>query len=184
MFDPVRARGAGGAGMVGGLLWGAIPVALAASVGAYVAVLASLALLLGVAGFYGWFRESLGLAGGVGTTLLGVGLSVVMVAAAADVAGLGGLAVSVGALAVAVLAVGSAALAIDSYRGAVVPAPTALALGVAIPLSALVNNTLVGLFGVGLGIYGLVWVLLGYHVFAAATESMVGGEAGSSPADA
>jgi hypothetical protein len=171
MLEALRVRASGVAGILGGLAWAALPMALATVVGPYLAVVAALLLLFAVAGFYRWHEESFGAAGRVGTSILGMGLSIVVAGAGMAVVGLTGLAVTTGVLAVALLAIGSATLAVGCYRAEVLPFPTVLALGVGVPLSAFVNNTL-RLFGVAIGVYGLVWVLIGYHVFAEATEAL------------
>lgn len=171
MLETLRVRAAGVAGVIGGLAWAALPMALATAVGPYLAVVAALLLLFAVAGFYLWYEESFGAAGRAGTSILGMGLSIVVAAAGLGVVGLTGLAVTTGVLAGTLVAVGSATLAVGCYRAEVLPLPTVVALGLGIPLSALVNNTL-RLFGVVVGVYGFVWVMIGYHVFSAATEAL------------
>lgn len=173
MFSPIRARGVAALGMGGGLGWAVLPAAVGTPAGPVLAVGSALALTVAVAGLFHWYEPSLGLAGRTGSIIAGSGLAIIAVAAGFSAIGPRQPVLTGAFVGVAAVAVGSATLAVDWYRAGLVPPATALAVAVAIPLSVLVNATLVRLLGVGIGLYGLAWVILGYHVWTEAGEQLL-----------
>lgn len=157
----------------GGLLWVVVPAVSATG-------LPRLSALLGIGAVLGvsfgllelWFSHAdrLTAAGRVGCVLLGLGLGLLFVAAVAsgmypegNIAAtfVIGLPVIAGGL---VAAVGSVFLAVSLHTQRTISSWTAILLGCGLPVDLLLNTIGAQFLPIGVSIYGIAWISLGYRL--------------------
>lgn len=132
-----------------------------------------------------------GRSGRIATVLVAVGLFCLLIAAVLRATLVGLFAVFVVAPSAVAgfvsLGLGSAFLAVALHRLGVLSTPGAAAFALALPVSPLVNAVIGvvlrahGFTWIGLGVYGLAWIALAYHLYHAEGVEPTGVERGAVP---